>query len=206
MIRRFLCLGPVIALLCVGACVDESTEPKPVRGLPATHQATWGLTHAALMAFASDSCATADLWLQEETLLRSTKFMDGSWDGRTFTGSFTHRLLTWDDYLITGTLVATVSEDDSLVTSFRVEQHIVWNQGPDEHRHETARIEYDGPGLVLGTEDYGYVFRVFGTACCENLTVEWATWLEEDPGCVHTADQLSCRDVSSLHVGFYPRD
>lgn len=210
MIRRFAC--PILALACVsgvlglGACVDEGTEPTRTRGLMATHQATWGLTHAALMGFPSDSCATSDLWLQAETLLRSTTFMEGSWRGRTFTGSWHHRLLTWEEYEITGTLEATVSEDDSLVTAFTVEQHIVWTEADDRIRHETVCVVYEGPGLELGEEDYGYVYRVFGTDCCTNLTVEWSTWFEDDSDCVHTADQLSCRQVSSLHVGFYPRD
>ncbi|MCP4571012.1 MAG: hypothetical protein GY838_01545 [bacterium] len=198
-----------VALACggLGACVDDTgTAPTPPKGLVATDEATWALTHGGLSAAPNDSCVSTTHWSEENARLQCTSFMDGSWQGRTFTGSWNEHVLGWEDYVTSGSLEATVSENDSLLTAFMVEQHIVWNLSPDVHRHETATVVYNGPGLVLGEEDWGYIFRNFGEVCCDHLSVHWSTWLEEDSGCTYTAETIECLDVSSLHVGFYPRD
>jgi len=200
-------LALLAALAFLGACGgDNGTEPSPPPDIFTTHQATWSLTHGSITGTPNDSCGSSIPVTEEDVSLRSGTFMDGSWRGRTFTGAWTHHVQIWDEFTISGTLVATIGEGDSLLTSFTVDQHIVWILAPDLHRHEIAHVEYDGPGLRLGDENWGYIFRAFGEECCEGLSIHWQTWLEEHSACTYTAENLDCADVSSLHVGFYPRD
>lgn len=196
-----------VVLWGLGACGgDTGTEPVPATGILATDQASWSLTHGLISALPHGSCDSDVPWRDDNTPLKTTSFVEGSWQGRTFSGTWTHRVQTWDDFEVTGSLEATITRDDSLVTSFVVDQHIVWNLAENRHRHEVAHMAYDGPGLRLGDENWGYVFRDFGETCCSGLTFTWSTWLEEDPECTYTTERIECVEVSTLHVGFYPRD
>ncbi len=205
--RRRLFPSTLLALAALlGACVgDRSTDPERPNPFGSTTHATWSLTHGTVVGAPSDSCASPVAWVEDETRLLSVTFVEGTWSGLTFSGAWFFHQQLWEDYEISGTLEVTIDPADSLVTSFTVDQTIVWNLSEDFHRHETATIVYNGPGLALSEDDYGYVFRLFGEECCDGLVATWKTWLAEEPDCTYTAEGISCEDLSTIHVGFYPR-